>query len=299
MTSSTMLITGASGHLGQSVLSHLLGSLNVPAHRVMAATRSPARLAAWAARGVGVRVADFDDERSLTCAFRGADRVLLISTDIDRPGHRLQQHERAIAAAERAGVSHLIYTSMPEPRRSLVLFAPDHAETEMALAASTLANWTVLRNHWYFENLLRLLPGVLARGGAWPSAAGDGKLADIARDDLALAAAQVLATARPQKAIYTLSGAEALTTEQQVRHLSAAIGQPLRRVPVSSDELVKGLVSAGVPEPFARMLASFDDNTAAGHMGQVSDDFEKLVGRPPRTLVSWLASMQPQLPTRR
>lgn len=214
--------------------------------------------------------------------------MLLISTDANANGHRLEQHQRAIAAAERVGIAHVIYTSMPDPTRSLVLFAPDHFGSEAALGASSLAGWTVLRNHWYFENVFALLPGVLSRGGKWFSASGNGKLADIARDDLALAAAHELANFSSGKAIYTLSGPEALTTAEQARLISVAIGKPIQVIPVSDEELIRGLLKAGLPEHIAFLLASFDANVSAGRMGNISDDFEKITGRKPQSFAQWL-----------
>ena len=289
--SDLLLVTGAAGHLGQRVIHHLLDTLKVPASRIIATTRTPAGLAALAAKGVTVRAADFDDMASLSTAFDGADRLLLISTDaLDRPGHRLAQHRNAVAAATQAGVSHVVYTSMPQPDDSPLLLAPDHAGTEAALAASALPGWTVLRNHWYFENLFMSMPSVLAMGGQWFSAAGDGKLANIARDDLALAAATVLAGAYTGKATYTLSGAEALTTAQQAQAISAAIDKPINVIPVPVDGLIQGMVGAGLPEPVARIFASFDTNTAAGRVAVVTGDFKKITGVEPQSFATWLTA---------
>jgi NAD(P)H dehydrogenase (quinone) len=289
MTIATLLVTGASGHLGQRVLHYLIDTLTVPPERIIATTRKPDSLASWAACGVNVRAADFDNESSLDHAFHGADRMLLISTDADTPGHRVVQHQSAIAAAERVGVCHLIYTSMPDPKHSLVSFAPDHAESESALSASKLASWTVLRNHWYFENVLMLLPAVLAQGNKWFSAAGNGRVADIARDDVALAAAHELAAASSAKATYTLSGPKALTIAEQVQLIGTTIGKPIQLIPVSPEQLLGGMIGAGVPEQVAQLLASFDANSAAGHMANVTGDFEKITGLKPRSFTNWLA----------
>lgn len=292
----TLLVTGAAGQLGQRVLHHLLHTLQVPARRVVATSRRPEALAAWAARGVTVRPADFDDGPGLVAAFAGATRLLLISTDtLDRPGHRLAQHTQALRAAERAGVQHLVYTSMPRPEGSPLLIAPDHAGTEQAIAASTLPGWTVLRNHWYFDNLLFTLPGVLARGGQWFSAAGDGRTADISRDDLALAAATVLAGRSGGHLVHTLSGAEALTVAEQAALLARELERPITVVPVPVDALVQGLQGAGFPEPVARALASFDTNTAAGRVAEVTPDFERLTGRAPQRLAAWVRAHRAQL----
>lgn len=284
-----LLVTGASGQFGQRVIHHLLNTLGVAPSRIVAASRKPAALAELAAAGVQVVAADFDDPESLAKAFAGIDRLLLISTDaLDLPGKRLRQHRAAVAAAEQAGVRHVVYTSMPQPKESTVLFAPDHAGTEEALAASQLPGWTVLRNHWYFENLFMSLPGVLAMGGKWFSAAGDGKLANISRDDLARAAATVLAGDGQGKTTYTLSGGEALTTTEQAAAISHALGRPITVIPVPAPGLVQGMVSAGLPLPMAQVFASFDTNTAAGHVGHVTDDYRSLTGQAPQRFVDWL-----------
>ncbi|AWK89016.1 SDR family oxidoreductase [Azospirillum thermophilum] len=284
----TLLVTGASGHLGQRVLHHLLETLKVPAERIVATTRNPDRLASLAARGVTVRAADFDDRASLAAAFRGVDRLLLISTDVlDRPGHRLAQHKAAVEAAAQAGVGHVVYTSMPGPQTSAVLFAPDHAGTEAALAASGLPGWTVLRNHWYFENIFHALPSILATG-QWYAATGNGGLAHIARDDLALAAATALAGKTEGKTVLTLSGARAYTTAELADLIGQTAGRPIQVIQVPVEGLVQGMLGAGLPEPVARVFASFDENTAKGGFGEVTGDFKALTGRDPQPFEAWL-----------
>jgi NAD(P)H dehydrogenase (quinone) len=283
-------ITGASGQFGQRVLHHLLHTLSVPASRIVAATRQPAKLADWAARGVHVRALDFDDAATFGPAFDDVERALLISTDaLDRPGRRLEQHRRAIDALAKAGVQHVVYTSMPQPEGSPLLIAPDHAGTEQALAASTLRGFTVLRNHWYFENLPMFLAGALA-SGTWHAADGGQGSADIARDDLALAAATVLAGRETGKHTYTLSGGEALTKAQIAQRVGAAIGKPIAVAQVPLEGLVQGMVGAGLPEPLARVFASFDTNTGAGRVAQVSGDFRRITGRDPQRFDDWLAA---------
>jgi NAD(P)H dehydrogenase (quinone) len=80
----TLLVTGATGHLGQRVLHHVVDTLRVPGNRIIATTRKPESLSAWAVKGVVVRTADFENTASLPDAFRGAGRLLLISTPRSR-----------------------------------------------------------------------------------------------------------------------------------------------------------------------------------------------------------------------
>ncbi len=286
--SDTLLVTGASGHLGQRVIAHLLETLKVPASRIVAATRKPESLETLAAKGVSVRKADFEDPASLPAAFAGATRMLLISTDaLDRPGRRLAQHQNAIRAAAQAGIRHVVYTSMPLPENSPLLFAPDHLGTEQALAASGLS-WTILRNCWFMENLFMNVPAAAA-SGKWHSAAGEGQVAYISREDCARAAAAALASSDTRKATYTLTGSEALTTGELARLFSDALGKAIAVVEVPVEGLIQGMMAAiGMPRPLAEVMASFDTNTKAGRVAEISGDFQELTGAAPQKFGDWL-----------
>ena len=186
-------------------------------------------------------------------------------------------------------MKHVVYTSMPKPVESAVLFAPDHSGTEAALAHSRLPEWTVLRNNWYFENLFLSLPSALG-SGSWYSAAGEGGIAHIARDDLARAAATALAGATKGKTTLTLTGARAYSTAEIAKLVAEVSGRPLAVVPVPVEGLVQGMVSHGVPEPLARVFASFDANTAQGGLADVTGDYRGLTGVEPQSFDSWLAA---------
>ena len=284
----TLLVSGASGHFGQRVLHHLIETLSVRANRIIAASRKPDALSQWKAKGVETRTVDFEAIKSLAAAFEGANRVLLISTDaVDRPGRRLAQHTAAVEAAANAGVQHVVYTSMPKPQNSPAMIAPDHEGTEAAIAASSLPGWTVLRNNWYFENLLRSLPQVLA-SGRWYTAAGDGRIAHIARDDLARAAAVALADTTGGKRTLTLSGAKAYTTDEIAALVSQTVDKAIEVIHVPLEGLVQGMVGAGLPEAVARFIASLDANTAAGGLADVTGDFTALTGDDPLPFKLWL-----------
>ena len=287
MASPTFLVTGAGGHLGRRVVELLLAA---KPGRVIAASRDPAKLADLAAKGAETRRADFDDPASLDAAFAGVDRLLIISTDdVVTPGKRLHQQTTAVAAAARAKVGHAIYTSMPNPEPgSLIPFAPDHYGTEQALANSGLAH-TILRVTWYVENLARSLPSILPTG-KWYSSAGDGRVANIARDDVARAAAAALQ--KPPGGILTLTGPELLTTRQIAAQIADVFGKPVEVVAVSDEQLLGGMIAAGVPKVFAELGVAFDANTRAGKVDVVTKTFERLTGKPPASLREALVGLK-------
>lgn len=283
-----LAITGASGQLGSLVISSLVTEQGVPADQIIALTRHPEKLKELADQGIQVRQADFDDPASLHTAFAGVNRLLLISTDeLAESGKRLAQHKLAVSAAEQAGVRHMLYTSMPKPEGSAITFAGDHLKTEQFIAASSMS-WTILRNSWYFENLL-METGHILESGQWFTAAGDGRVANIARADLAAAAAAALAINDYSNRIYSLTGKEAHTTAQMANLLSDVSARSVVVLPITEEQKIAGLIQARLPPALAKAFASFDTNTRQGGVEEVTGDFKQLTGREPQALKDWLS----------
>ena len=285
--SETILVTGAAGQLGQRVIHHLLETYKVPAANIVAATRDPAKLSALAAKGVATRKADFDDAAGLEAAFKGVDRLLIISTDaLAVPGLRLKQHTAAVNAAVKSGVKHIAYTSMPTPDKSLVTFAPDHLGTENAVKATGIP-YTILRDAWYHDNYLMGMPHNL-QGGKWYTSAGNGKISTISRDDTALAIAAALASGNSASATYTLTGDQSLTSEEIAAVVADATGKPLEAVQVNDEQLGQGMRGAGLPDFVADMLVSADANIREGNFDIITGDFKTLTGKTPQPLKDFL-----------
>src|SRR6202451_1564515 len=259
----TLFVTGAAGHLGRRVVELLLER---DAGKIVAGTRKPEKLADLAARGVVVRHADFEDQKGLEAALKGADRVLIISTDaIDRPGRRLAQHKAAVAAAVSAGVKHAVYTSMPNPETSPVVFAPDHLGTEQALKASGLS-YTILRMCWYADFLIPTLAPAVA-SGKLIAATGQGGAPYVTREDCAQAAAAALASTDTSNKTFNITGPDPLTYTGRATLASELRGRPVTFVPVEPAERVTQLIAVGTPEFIAKLLVSSQIAIAQGKMG--------------------------------
>lgn len=280
-----LFVTGAGGHLGRRVVELLLDAQA----DVIAGSRDPGKLADLAARGAELRRADFDDPQGLAETFVGADRLLIISapdTPQDPP-LRLRQHLAAVEAAAKAGLGQLTYTSMQKPEPgSPIPFAPDHHGTEQAIARTGIP-FTILRSNWYADSVFMWLPQVLATG-RWVSAAGDGRVAHVWRDDLARAAAASLLAGGTESRRLDISGPEALTAAEIVAIVNEVFGASVALVPVSDADLAAGLANAGLPAPLVELLVAIDVNTRRGGVAAVSNAFERLTGQKPRSLRNYL-----------
>ncbi|KKB10351.1 NAD(P)H-binding protein [Devosia chinhatensis] len=280
---SSLLVTGASGHLGRIAVEALLAR---GATNIIAGTRDPSRLADLAARGVEVRKVDFNDAAGLPQALAGVERMLLISTD--GIGTRVAQQTAAIAAARQAGVSHIVYTSAPAARPNADAgLNPEHFWTEIALAGSGIG-FTILRNHMYAENNLADAAHVIASGQLF-GLIGDRGTAYVTRADAARAAAGALLSAQGNS-IEDVTGPEAVTNEARAALYAQISGKPVSVIPLQPAALKAGMVSAGIPEGFAEALLAFQKDAVTGHHSVVTAVVERYSGQKPQSLRDFLVA---------
>jgi NAD(P)H dehydrogenase (quinone) len=280
-----MLVTGATGKLGTKVVETLLKTL--PANQLAVSVRNPDKAEALRARGVEIRQGDFDHPETLDSAFAGVDRLLLISADGDNET-RIRQHANAVAAAERAGVKFIAYTSIVNAMESSNLFAPTHQATEEAILKTGIP-YSFLRNNWYLENEIPGIQGVLA-GAPWVTSAGNGKVGWALQQDYAEAAAAVLLGNGHENTIYELSG-KLLTQEELTSVLGNVLGKevPVKQVgDTAYADIMKG---AGVPDFLIPLLVDIQKSIREGTLGIESNDFEKLIDRPATPISEALAQI--------
>lgn len=277
-----IVVTGASGALGRLVVAGLLEA--VPAEQIVAAVRSPEKVAELAAQGVQVRHADYDRPDTLPAALTDAERLLLISGNA--VGQRIAQHTAVVDAAVRAGVRHITYTSAPHADTSTLLVAPEHKATEEAIRASGLP-FTILRNGWYTENYEQAIRTAVATGVIIGSA-GDGRVASATRADYAEAAAAVLTGEGHEGAVYELTGDTGWTYAELAAEVARACGREVGYRNLAPAEHRAALVDAGLPEAAADVYVSFDRDIERGELGHTPGDLRALIGRPTTTLADYV-----------
>ncbi|MGF9754603.1 SDR family oxidoreductase [Microvirga sp. 0TCS3.31] len=275
----TYLVTGASGQLGRLTVHALLERGITPAD-VVATARDTGAVADLAALGVVVRRADYTDPASLKEAFVGVDRALLVSSSA--VGERGVQHANVIEAAKEAGVELIGYTSITHADTAQMVLAGEHRQTEDLLAASGLPV-VLLRNSWYLENYTGQVATALEHGVVL-GAAGEGRVSAATRADFAAAAAAALVAEDQAGRVYELGGDTAFTLAEYAATLSAESGAEVGYRDLSAAELTTALVGAGLPEPYAAILADSDLGLARGELLADTGDLAGLIGRPTTTL---------------
>ena len=279
----TYAVTGATGKLGRLVLDELLAKTG--AGNVVALARDPSALADYAAKGVQVRQADYDDPASLDAALAGIDRVLLISGNA--VGQRERQHGAVIEAAKKAGVSYLAYTSVLNAQGSKLLLAAEHVLTEKLLEKSGL-NYDVLRMPWYSENYVGSLAPSIEHGAIY-GATGEGRLSTASRADLAGGAVGALLNS-PGGKVYEFAGDQSWSMAEFAAEVGRQAGKPVEYVNQSESDYAKTLESVGLPPPAAGFLASTSYLAGFGELYSESKDLSTLSGRPTTPISETIAA---------
>lgn len=275
-----IVVTGASGHLGRLVVEEL--KKRIPAAQIVAAARTPEKAADL---GVEVREASYDRPETLKSAFEGATKVLLVS-GID--ANRLQQHSAVVDAAKEAGAT-LTYTSAPKADTTEAGLAADHKATEDYIKASGVT-YTILRNNWYHENYEQAIATAPQLGAVY-GAAGDGRIASASRADYAAATAAVLAGEGHDGKVYELSGDTAWTLADLAAEISKVTGKEVAYQNLPKDDYAGVLAGAGLPAPYAALLADVDVNVSRGWLADTPGTLSELIGRPTQPIGDYVRSL--------
>jgi uncharacterized protein YbjT (DUF2867 family) len=204
------------------------------------------------------------------------DTVFLTSAGA-APMKRAALHGNVIDAAARAGVARLIYLSFQAASATSPFpYSGDHLLSEAHLKQSGLA-WTILRDSFYQD----LVPDLADGEGVVRNPGGDGRVAWVAREDVAQVAAAVVADDRHAGQCYDVTGPEALNLYDAVARVAALTPFPLHYEPETLEKGRAWRAASGTPDWEVDVWMGSYLAMGSGELATTSDTVEKILGRPP------------------
>lgn len=280
MSVTTIAVTGSTGMLGAKVAS-LLAEGGIPIRLLV---RDPSR--APELPGSSVFRCSYEDSDTTASALEGVDVLFMVSAS--ESADRLAQHLAFVDAARNAGVRHIVYTSFQGAAADATFtLARDHYATEEHIKASGMS-WTMLRDSFYLD----FLPALVGEDGVIRGPAGAGRVAAVAREDVARTAAHVAHDPDPHVGeTYDLTGPEALTLAEAAATLSQHWARP---VAFSNETIAEAYESRrrwNAPAWQTDAWVSTYTAIAAGELAPISTAIQDITGSPPMSFADYLESL--------
>lgn len=279
-------ISGANGHLGQSVLSEL--SQRGGGHQIVGISRSPNKVLAPAE----ARPGDYDQPETLVKAYAELDRLLIIPSADLRPGVRGRQLRSAIDAACRAGVEHIVLMSAAGTRQATEPALGEAYWSGEQHVIRTAPSWTILRMNYYAEAMAQEVQ--MSAGSGVLAGLGEERVAYVSREDVAAAAAGILFGEGDAGAIYNATGPEVISGPELAAIASDVLGKQIEFSAIPVEQLRGGLSQAGLPDGVIQTIIDIKSTFVRGDFDVLTTDVERLSGRKPRAFRDVLATVLAQ-----
>jgi uncharacterized protein YbjT (DUF2867 family) len=275
-----ILITGASGTVGRTVLSEV--ARTGKAHRAMYRSKEDA---AKAPSGTETVIADFADKSSLAAALRGVESVYLVCSPIpDLP----QLESNMIDACQSAGVRRVVLNSALGAGDYPKSFPAWHRKVEDKLTATKLA-YCILRPNSFLQNIVAFYAPTIRSQGAFYAAMGDARVSYLDVRDIAAVAAKALQGGEHDGKTYELNGLEGVTFSEVAERITKLTGVAAKYVDIPVEAQRKAMLDQGMPEWQVTALLELQAYYTGGQGGATDGLLARLLGREPITLNKFLA----------
>ena len=276
----TLLVTGATGHMGSVVIATLLKKISPKQINVI--SRKAEKMADLKSKGLNTFTGNYDDVNSLEKAMIGVDTVLLISGGDQ--GDRMQEHRNVVDTAKKMGVQNIAYTSRALRDRTTLQnkLMEDHFNTEDYIKNSGLG-YTLFENGLYMEFLQSFVnKEQIEKGIFLPT--GEGKVAFTLRADQAEAMANVLMNDSFDNKTYQFTNNETYSFFDVASILSELSEKNVKYTPIEFSAFSETMKQRGLPDAIINKMGGFLMDIKNNQETVVTNDLENKLGRKPTTL---------------
>lgn len=249
----------------------VIGATGKTGSRIATLLESKGHVVRRGSRGAAVPF-DWDKPETWPAALVGVSSAYVsYFPDIAFPG-AVESVEAFTAVARKAGLQRLVL---------LTGRGEHHAERAEEIIRRSGIPFTIVRAAWFAQNFSEgaLLEPVMA--GVLPMPGGDVLEPIVDVDDIAEVAVAALTEDGHTGALYEVTGPRLMTFAEMAGELSAAIGRPVKHLPLSFEEFHAELFQAN-GEMIADIITEIARETLDGRNARLADGVQRALGRPPR-----------------
>ena len=265
-------VTGATGGMGGRIADRL-DARGVPQRLIVRDARKAPDIGA----DVAV-VGGYADREGMRRAFDRVETVMFVPAHEDRD--RLALHRTVVEAAVEAGVPRIVYLSFVGAAPDTTFtFGRHHFHTEQLVKAAGV-RWAFPRMNLYSD----FLPMLAGADGIIRGPAGDGRVAGVARDDLAdVCVEMLLDPGRFDGQAIGITGPKAFDLDDLATALTDVSGREVSYVPETVDEAWASRSGMAADWEVEGWITSYTA-IANGDVAEVTDAVEQITGHRPKTL---------------
>src|SRR6059058_3994982 len=264
---STVLVTGATGTVSTALRETLKGKVGL---KIRTLVRDSAKVDALKKDGYEVVIGDLEELDTLAEAFDGVDILWLLT-----PASALEPSMGSNAVQD-------------APNRNGRL----HALVEESVKASGIP-WTILRPHYYMQNLLSSASSVSSDGMLYMNM-GQGRVGTIDGRDVGVFAAKIIEHPdRHAGKTYTPTGPESIDMGSAANALSRVLGKPVTYVALPPEAAQQAMLGFGLSRWFVGNVVDYGRVYAEGWGDFTTSDFKEVTGHEARSFKQFATDFAP------
>jgi len=266
-----VFVTGATGNIGKHLVNYL-SEMNISftaGSRTIKKTNYP------------TCQINYDDPETLNKAFKGHQVLFLLIADSDKSKNWAKN---AVASAKVSGIKHIIRSSGINANSESKHFVFKELGIIENIVKSSGLDYTIIQPNSFLQMFATHQNESIKHGKVFLPHE-NAKISYVDVRDVALAVAQIIEDVEAHKLkTYVITGGEAVTDQHLLNEIGKVIKKIIEYISVSDAETIATFQKYQMPEHDIKQLISLYQADRAGETKLISQDFEKLTEKKPRTV---------------